>query len=188
MVVALALIGAPGAATALVDEIYDYARELLAPGKHYAVVIGIDGYANKTDLNFAVNDAETMVRVLRRLGFVVEDDAVLLQKKSDAEFGATRQAITETISRVLGRAGPRDRVLVFYAGHGAELPLRNNRTQALLLPADYDPDNPTGTGLKFRDLIELAALTRVEARQVLFVLDACYAAGGPRCIRTSRCR
>ena len=78
---------------------------------------------------------------------------------------------------MLGRAGPRDRVLVFYAGHGAELPFRDNRTQALFLPADYDPDNPTGTGLKFRDLVELAALKRVEAKQVLFVLDACYAAG-----------
>ena len=175
--VAFVLILAPGPAAALVDEIYDYAREQLAPSRHYAVVIGIDKYANKTNLNYAVNDAETMVDVLRRLGYVVEEDAVLLQRKSDAAYRATRQAITETISKVLARAGPRDRVLVFYAGHGAELPLRDNRKQALLLPADYDPDNPTGTGLKFRDLVELAALQSVEAKQVLFVLDACYAAG-----------
>ena len=175
--VAFILILAPGPAAALVDEIYDYGREQLAPSRHYAVVIGIDKYANKTNLNYAVNDAETMVDVLRRLGYVVEEDAVLLQRKSDVAYRATRQAITETISKVLAPAGPRDRVLVFYAGHGAELPLRDNRKQALLLPADYDPDNPTGTGLKFRDLVELAALQRVEAKQVLFVLDACYAAG-----------
>ena len=176
-VLALVLFLAPGPAMALVDEIYDYAHEQLAPSRHYAVVIGIDKYANKTNLNYAVNDAETMVDVLRRLGYVIEEGAVLLQRKSDVAYRATRQAITETISRVLARAGPRDRVLVFYAGHGAELPLRDNRKQTLLLPADYDPDNPTGTGLKFRDLVELAALRKVEAKQVLFVLDACYAAG-----------
>ena len=162
-------------AWALADEIYKFVRERLSPSKQFAVVIGINGYDNKRDLSYAVNDARAMIKTLRVLGYIIDEDAILLQKRGMERSPITRKVITKAILKTFKKTGPRDRVVVFYAGHGEELFLKDDEREALLLPSDYDPDDPVGSGLPFRDLVNMAVLKEIKAKQILFILDACYA-------------
>ena len=113
------LLAMPRSADALVDQFVKLVASWTAVSQSYAVVIGIDAYTNTTNLNYAVNDAQTMVTLLESLGFIVPKDAILLRKDlGDEEIDKTR--IRNVVSKVLKKAGPKDRVIVFYAGHGKE--------------------------------------------------------------------
>lgn len=162
----------PVPALALADELYNLVRDLLAPAKRYAVAIGINQYQKKIDLNYAVNDAKTIAGVLMHLGYIVDPDAILVQSPDRPDV--TKSDIIRQVRRVLKMAGPRDTVIVFYAGHGAEISLRDGKKEAYLLPSNFDPELPIETGLSFGDLVRLAALEDVEAKHILFILDACY--------------
>src|SRR5215831_10962520 len=81
--------------------------------KSYAVVIGIDTYPHRgcPKLSYAVKDARGVAEYLGSQGFEVV---------SLFESQATRQAIVATIEDQLARkVTASDRVLFFFAGHGA---------------------------------------------------------------------
>lgn len=80
-------------------------------GKSWAVVIGINSYANpdETPLDNAVNDAKVLGNLLRDIGFEV----IELYNE-----GATRENILSLIADDLtNRVEAIDRVLIFFAGH-----------------------------------------------------------------------
>ena len=131
------LLAMPRSADALVDQFVKLVASWNAVSQSYAVVIGIDAYTNTTNLNYAVNDAQTMVTLLESLGFIVPKDAILLRKDLGDE---------EVVSKVLQKAGPKDRVIVFYAGHGKE-EVYTDGTEAYLLPSNYNQNDVIGTAL-----------------------------------------
>ena len=168
------LLGTPRPANALIDQFVKLVASWNADSKSYAVVIGINAYEHTTDLNYAVNDAKTMVKLLKSMGFIVPKNAILLRESSgDEEVDKSR--IRQAVSKVLKKAGPKDRVIVFYAGHGVEIPFSYGN-EAFLLPSNYNSRDDLGTGLSFKDLVRLATRTSIKAKHVLFILDACYAA------------
>jgi formylglycine-generating enzyme required for sulfatase activity len=67
---------------------------------------------------------------------------------------------------------PNDRVLVFFAGHGKTDRRRSGELEGYLIPVDGDPDRLFGTAISMTTLRQIA--DRLPARQILFVVDACY--------------
>lgn len=106
--------------------------ELEKRGTLYLVSIGVDAYPNfpGRDLRFAGVDArEIHKRLLARAGPLHEAAAgVLLSKGGDA--APTAENIRAALSQ-LKRAGPRDTVVIFLAGHGI-----NDGADYLFLPTD----------------------------------------------------
>ncbi|MCP4043479.1 MAG: caspase family protein [Gammaproteobacteria bacterium] len=107
-----------------IDELY---------GQSWAVVIGVNDYRHRdiADLHYAVADAEAVAGHLPDKGWNV---TILLEKQ------ATRQNIVDMLSGDMEqKAGPEDRLLVFFAGHGRDLTNRAGRTRGYLIPVDGDP-------------------------------------------------
>jgi uncharacterized caspase-like protein len=80
------------------------------------------------------------------------------------------------VRRLLGDELPRrvkksDRVVVFFAGHGATREL-GDRDMGYLVPVDGDLNNLHSSSISMREITDFADL--IDARHVLFLLDACY--------------
>ena len=128
----------------------------------YGLVIGINSYENMLDLNYSVNDARLLGNTLIKLGFQIPEGNILI-KQSPNDPVLDRNAIIKNIRRVLEVAEEKDRVLIFYAGHGIETRYRFSRPEAYLVPSNANPDEITSQGIAFQGLVRLAELSSVKA-------------------------
>ncbi len=131
--------------------------------RSYALVIGIDYYVNDRNLKTAVRGAEAVGARLSELGFAVDR---LLDRD------ATRDAILDWLDRLAERAGPDDRVFVYYAGHAMS---RKRRDARNLPPVGYLKLYNTLTysnALSMEDLLGEARF--IAAKHKFFALDCCF--------------
>lgn len=137
-------------------------------GNSWALIIGINGYQHPRvpRLNYAVADAEKVAAVLSDLGFPQENMRVLLDRD------ATKAQIERVLYEEFAGMGPEDRLLVYFAGHGQTVPLKNQREEAYILPVDADPGVLARTAIPMNDFERIGQ--RVKAKHVLFVTDACF--------------
>jgi len=125
-----------------------------------ALVIGISEYQNLRKLENAAKDAKAVVVELERLGWDVKP---LYDKQ------ATEEGISRAIDALIRDVDPEDRLLFYYAGHGAKTGLRDDVGH--LQPVDADPDNQR-TWISFERLKELRSYNG--AKHSLALLDCCY--------------
>jgi len=132
----------------------------------WALVIGINDYQIASPLGFARQDAEAFAGVLvERFGFPEQNVAILTDQN------ATRDQILTSFLRFSKEdVSPDDRVAVFFAGHGHTRAGRRGEV-GYLVPVDGDPENPI-TLIRWDELTRNADL--IEAKHLLFVMDACY--------------
>lgn len=132
----------------------------------HALVIGIDDYKNVSPLGYAVSDATAVSESLHKNFGFPEDNICTLT--NDA---ATRDAIIQRfLDLALGRTDPNDRVVFFFAGHGLTVPSRRGEI-GYLIPHEGDRDS-LGTLIRWDEITRNVDL--VDAKHVLFVMDACY--------------
>ena len=130
----------------------------------HALVIGINKYKSAPPLGYAVNDAIAIARVLSDK-FSFQNVHLLTDQE------ATRSAILERyLSLACDGTNADDRAIVFFAGHGHTV--KSSRSEVgYLVPWDGDIQN-------LASLIRWDELTRnadlIEAKHVLFLMDACY--------------
>lgn len=133
--------------------------------KSWALVIGINDYEELGALAHAVNDAKAVAKTLiESFSFPEENVEILLNEQ------ATLDAIRTSYLRLADQTEPDDRVLVFFAGHGTTR--RGTRGDVgYLVPVGGDIE-------KIETLLRWDELTRsadqIEAKHMLFVMDACY--------------
>jgi len=160
----LLLLATPAIAGITVDgrDAADYVSE--QTGKAWAVVIGIDGYQYAPRLKYAVNDAKEVARVLAEQDFLT---TTLYDQQ------ATRRAIVSELGgKLVKTVSPRDRVLIYYAGHGVEQRVEGGKVMGYLLPVDAEMDDFAGTGISMGLIKELA--DALPSKHVLFIVDSCY--------------
>jgi hypothetical protein len=102
-----------------------------APGHHYALVFASnEGDPGEERLRFANDDARRVLEVLRELGGVAEQDAVLLL---DTDAKTVERAISQLRARAPRDPNPEDRLFIYVSSHadegflhlsGTHLPLR----------------------------------------------------------------
>jgi len=132
----------------------------------WAVIIGINLYTKAPRLNYAVNDANSVLAQVQKLGFQSDKILLLLDRE------ATKQRIEQILYGTLRRTTPEDRVFVFFAGHGVTSPLPRGGEEGYLLPVDGDPDDLQLTAISMEELSRMAR--RIPAKHILFAVDACY--------------
>lgn len=142
----------------------------------WAVVVGVNEFQRSkvSRLNYAVNDATSLAKALQGLGFPPANIIQLLNRQ------ATRSEIERILSSVLRRrAGPQDRMVVFFATHGVTLPLPGGGEEGYLLPYDADPDDLPLTAFSMSQIKLIGQ--RLPAKHTLVAVDACY--GGYSLVR-----
>lgn len=146
-------------------------------GEAHAVIIGIDVYRDEsiTPLRFARADAVGMHKLLTdpELGGIPEANTTLLINED-----ATRTALVRALGVDLQRrVGPNDRVLVYFAGHGAIWQDERwaDGFEKFLLPHDADAELVPVNAISMEMLQR--ELGRCSPKQLVIFLDACYSGG-----------
>lgn len=136
----------------------------------YAVVIGIDDYANWPRLRYAVNDARSIRDTLvNKYGFKPQNVTLLANKD------ATRENIIATLGTTLAdtrKVRREDRVFVFFAGHGATRRLPSGRDLGYIVPVEASADNFQTQAISMTQLQDISEA--IPAKHVLFIMDSCY--------------
>ena len=147
----------------------------------WAAIIGIDDYANWQKLQYAAHDALGVNDLLvQKYNFKPDHIFTLLNGE------ATRQNILSLLGDKFGNPNMvqrEDRVLVFYAGHGATRKLASGRELGYIIPVDADLTNYEGSAISMTNFQDISEA--IPAKHLLFIMDSCYSGlaltrgGGP---------
>jgi uncharacterized caspase-like protein len=128
-------------------------------GNYYALVIGNNAYQHLPRLKTAATDATVVAQVLEeRYGY-----------RTELLLNATRYEMLSALNRYRENLTSSDNLLVYYAGHG-EIDRVNMRGH--WLPVDAEPNNDANwiSNVSVTDILNVMA-----SRQVLLIVDSCYA-------------
>ena len=136
----------------------------------WAAIIGIDDYVNWQKLQYAAHDALGVKDLLiQKYNFKPDHVFTLLNGE------ATRQNILSLLGDKLGdpkMVQREDRVLVFYAGHGATRKLASGRELGYIIPVDADLTNYEGSAISMTNFQDISEA--IPAKHLLFIMDSCY--------------
>jgi hypothetical protein len=85
---------------------------------------------------------------------------------------ATKENILDGFSDLLQKAGEKDRVVVFYAGHGETYKLPSGGDMGYLIPVDGNVDNLYRSSIPMKSVYDIAEMSY--AKHILYLVDACY--------------
>ncbi|HOG06805.1 MAG: caspase family protein [Syntrophales bacterium] len=138
----------------------------------YAVVIGIEHYRSIPKSDYSRNDAHLVKGYLKTLGFQERNIDLITDEK------ATKTDIEKSLEAWLPNRVRKDsRVFVYFSGHGAPEPATG---EAYLVPYDGDPNYLPVTGYRLKRLYD--SLGKLEAKEIIVVLDSCFSGGGGRSV------
>jgi Caspase domain len=138
-----------------------------SPGyrKSWAVLIGINEYQQWPKLQYAVNDARSVEKLVKGLGF----DEIIMILDADA----TRQRILRVLGDELyAKTQDDDRVFIFFAGHGQTQDLPTGGKDGYIVPVDGDLNDYYSTAISMQQLQGLA--DRIRAKHMFYAMDACF--------------
>src|SRR5690349_4724729 len=138
-------------------------------GRAYVAVIGIDRYRAWNRLYNAVNDAKGALQLFAGLGFELVVPPLF-------DGSATGDALHRLVVDDLARLGENDSLVLFFAGHGHTMTRTYGGASVrdgYLIPADGDrPGGRAGTWIRLESW--LTEITRIPAKHILVILDACH--------------
>ena len=143
-------------------------------GAYHALIIGINDYMEWPRLQTAVKDA-TVIRdtLVTRYGF--DRKNVIL--RTDRE--ASRNQINRDLRYLATAMGPKDNMLVYYAGHGQ---LDDLTGDGYWVPAEGKLKDPS-TWVSNAYIKAVLSSEKVQAKNVVVIADSCYSGsmlrGGP---------
>ena len=147
--------------------LYSTQKEINFYADSWALLIGINDYQNEPHLNYAVADAERMRRLLNeKLDFPADNIFMLLDEE------ATLLNIKKEMKKLSEVANENDRVLIYFAGHGKTESLPTEGEEGYLVPVEGDKDDLYTTALAMSEMKRIS--DRVAAKDMLFLMDACY--------------
>jgi len=133
----------------------------------YALIIGINTYEKASNLDYAVEDATSIARLLTdKFNFPSKNVKVLLNDE------ATFTNIRNSLAEISSSANENDRVLIYFAGHGQTMDLPDGGEMGYLIPVDGNQNNLYASAIPMNDLLDLSYMSK--AKHMLFLVDACY--------------
>jgi len=148
------------------------------PGETWAVIIGINKYANFLPLKYAVDDAREFYRYLVEVNKVSKDKIWLILDEE-----ATLDKIRSILGTRLRRsAGKEDTVIIYWAGHGAiesdSTSLDGDGLEKYILPHNADLKDLYTSSIPMGEIARI--FQRISSERLVFITDTCYsgATGG----------
>jgi len=149
----------------------------LEPREHdVALVIGIEKYRDiEAPSTYSADDAALVKAYLKSLGFRETSIRYISNER------ATRTDFIKNIEHWLpDNAKPDGKVFFYYSGHGAPDLADPEHPHAFLLPYDGDASDLQNTGYGIERLYD--KLGKLNAAQVIVVLDSCFSGAGGRSV------
>lgn len=143
--------------------------------KSYALIIGVgkldDGSILLDYAENSINDARAIEEILEnKCGFERSNISTLYKCE------ATKTAILDKIKEISEKTTEEDRLLIFYAGHGGSINVKEIE-EGFIVPVDVQPDDNRlpkwDSVIGFCDLIKLVT-ENAKSKQILFLIDACF--------------
>jgi hypothetical protein len=157
-----------------------------ARGEDRALLIGVGRYAHFDDrLNGVSLDLDMMTEMARLMGF---DQSAI---KTLAHEQATTARVYQTFDDwLINGTEPRDRVLIYFSGHGSQVPDENqdekDQFDEVLLLYDTTLSVEDGRqsleGVLHDDRFH-RMLSQIKSRNILVILDACHSGSATRGLR-----
>lgn len=169
LVVVAALCLAAGSGTFASEEVIE---------QRWAVLVGVNDYAELDDLQFCRKDAEALAKQLVQVGFPRENVFLLTDGATDAKYRPNKANIEDWIRKVLRSAEDADLVLISFSGHGVHL---DGKTY--LCPTEARLDDPGDTMIKLPTVY--GNLDRCRAKRKLLWVDACRNDPRPRGMKSA---
>jgi hypothetical protein len=138
----------------------------------YAIIIGIEGYSSLPKSDYSYDDAKLVKEYIKALGIKERNIELLTDEK--ATLSGIMKSIEAWLPNKLKKGG---KVFVYYSGHGSPNPVTG---EAFLVPYDGDPNYLDVTGYPLKRLYE--KLGRLQASEVIVVLDSCFSGAGGRSV------
>ncbi len=153
--------------------------------KSWAVIIGINDYLDFPALDYAVNDARAVEARFQSMGFEVI---------SLKDLQATKENIMHVLKHELPeKVGKNDRLVIFYAGHGAAGVLPTGEQMGFIIPSDaksivdgrrieiiggevvVDDYETFPDKANFISVEDIRAISdNVKAKHIFYIIDGCY--------------
>jgi formylglycine-generating enzyme required for sulfatase activity len=159
LVLLLALVGSPLVAQEAAGDA-DAAKV-----QRWAILIGINDYANAQDLEYSVADQRALGEQLVAAGFSNKQIFVLSDQAKESKYLPFKSNIVKQLELVLGLAEINDLVVVAFSGHGVQFD-----NTAYLCPTDAHLDDPSS--LVSLDWV-YEQLQRCPAALKVLMVDAC---------------
>ncbi len=142
-----------------------------AQAEKWAILVGINDYENPdiNDLKCAVADVTTFKKTLVEVGEFKDDNIFLMTDKSRGEKRPTNINILFSVESLARQMKPQDTFIFYFSGHGI---MRGDK--AFLLSINAVKWSVRTLKLSSVPMDELkASMSKIKARQVLFIVDAC---------------
>ncbi|MGE0787574.1 MAG: caspase domain-containing protein [Sandaracinaceae bacterium] len=135
-------------------------------GRVLGLYLGITAYQQQSQLYGCADDARLLAEAMRESHVQNATDQLVLPDNL-----ATRQGFEQGVSQIASIARPEDVVLVFYSGHGNQVPDDDGDELDQLDETIVLFDGP------MRDDEVVRSLERIGAGTVMLVLDSCFSGG-----------
>ena len=139
--------------------------------KSYALIIGINAYPAPNTLSWCVNDANGMEDALINNGWEQSQITKLL------DYDATKENIKTELTDIINKATSNDYILVFYSGHGTQIPDTNGDEtdgyDEAIVPVDFNGD--ISSLIIDDDLGEIFSHSKTQ--KGVFIFDSCFSGG-----------
>jgi hypothetical protein len=138
----------------------------------FALVIGVESYANLPKADFAERDAASFFSHVEALG--VPRRNIILLSGAQAGFTSFKKYLESWLPR---NVKPDSRVYFYFSGHGAPDPKTG---EAFLVPWDGDPNFLADTAYPVKKLYK--SLSALPAAEIFVALDSCFSGAGGRSV------
>lgn len=136
------------------------------PANRWAILIGVNDYAELSDLRYCSNDVQALRDQLVASGFPKEQVLLLHDGAKDRRYLPLRNNFREQLNRILGLVERGDLVVVSFCGHGFY-----RAGESWLCPREADLARPEETMVSLKSVYE--RLDTSKAALKLVMLDAC---------------
>jgi hypothetical protein len=150
--------------------------------QHWALLIGVNDYANVQHLRYCVADQESLAKQLIASGFPSDQVYLLDDKAEQQKFRPSKLNIEKQLEIVLAMPSPGDTVVLSFSGHGVQI-----AGKSYICPADCDLEHPQESMIPLDKVFD--ELSACKASLKLLIVDACrnnLEIGGKRTIDNAR--
>ncbi len=144
----------------------DFSNGAEPTGRRWALLIGVNDYANLDKLSHCLADVRALRNELVASGFESDRIKLITDDATEARYRPSKGNIEKQLDLVLGQARTNDLVLIAFSGHGVYY-----ENDSYLCPPEADTDDPVATMVSQQSVND--KLLRSHASLRLVFIDAC---------------
>ncbi len=146
--------------------VVDFSNGAEPTGRRWALLIGVNDYANLDKLSHCLADVRALRNELIASGFESDRIKLITDDATEARYRPSKGNIEKQLDLVLGQARTNDLVLIAFSGHGVYY-----ENDSYLCPPEADTDDPVATMVSQQSVND--KLLRSHASLRLVFIDAC---------------